>query len=232
MFPKRTYVVELIENLSSRQKLRVFSLIIVTTIGMHPAIAEEDCWNVGIFEEYKVDKKEKVSFSGDVKEVYVEFNYDSGEVTGSLTWNKIPSSGQTTNLVIGFGNVYGECTVVSEVYKMKGWSKKFTRNWDVAPRDYSRNMLGTLSIIASERNSISFSWLRSEIDADNRIRENCVSISTTIPSTYYKTNTTCITTGNVTNCDGPGRYATIKELELVTAWARGKWDTLHYTCTW
>jgi hypothetical protein len=219
--------------MTALKNLGVLALIVVTTISMHPAIAEEDCWNVGIFEKYQVDKKEKVSFSGDVKEVYAEFNYDEGVITGSVTWNKLPSSSQTTNLIIGFGNNYGECTTVSEAYKMKGWSKKFVRDWEVAPRDYSRDMLGTLSIIASDKNSVSFSWLRAEIDGDNnKIGETCVSVSTTIPSTYYKTNTTCITTGVVTTCDGPGRYATIKELDLVVAWARGRWDSIHYTCTW
>jgi len=58
-----------------------------------------------------------------------------------------------------------------------------------------------------------------------------VRINTTIPSSNYKTNTTCITTGNVTTCDGPGRYAYLKEIDLVIAWATSKWDSIHYECT-
>lgn len=213
------------------KSVSILGLIVMTAITMHPAIADEDCWNVGSYERTQVDKKERVSFSGDIQEVNALFDYDLGEITGSITWNRTPSSGQTTNLIIGFLNNSGECTTVSEAYKMKGWTKKFGRDWEIAPRDYSRDMLGTLSIIASEKNSISYSWLRSEIDADSHIGEHCVSVSTTVPSSYYTSSTTCITTGNVITCNGPGRYATLKELDLVVAWAKGKWDSIHYTCT-
>ncbi len=211
--------------------ISILGLIVATTVAMNPAIADEDCWNFGTYEKTQLDKKEKSSFSGDIQEVNALFDYDSKEIIGSVTWNRTPSAGQTTNLVIGFANNFGECTTVSEAFKMKGWSKKFSRDWEVAPRDYSRDMLGSLSIIGSEKNSISYSWTRPEIDADNPIGEHCVSVSTTIPSTYYKTNTTCITTGNVTTCDGPGRYASIKELDLVVAWATNKFDSIHYSCT-
>lgn len=213
------------------KSISFLGLIVATTVTMHPAIADEDCWNVGIYEKTQVDKKEKSSFSGDIQEVYAQFDYDLGEITGSITWSKVPSSSQTTNLTIGFLNNSGECTTVSEAFKMKGWTKKFGRDWEIAPRDYSWDMLGTLSIDASDKNSISFSWLRSEINADSQIGEHCVGVSTTIPTTYYKNNTTCITTGNVTTCNGPGRYAALKELDLVVAWARSKWDSIHYSCT-
>jgi hypothetical protein len=209
----------------------VFVLIVATTLTMHPAIADEDCWNFGTFEKTQLDKKEKSVFSGDIKEVKAVFDYDLGEISGSITWNRIPTSGQTTNLIIGFNDNMGDCVTVSEAYKMKGWTKKFSRDWEVAPRSYSPDMLGKFTILESGKNSLSFSWLKSKIDEDNRIGEHCVSISTTIPSSYYKTNTTCFTSGSITTCDGPGRYATLKELDLVIAWAKTKWESIHYTCT-
>lgn len=209
----------------------IFFLAILTTISMNPANADEECWNVGTYEKTQIDKKESTSFAGDIKEVHALFYYDQGEIYGSITWNRVPSGNQTTNLVVGFANNQGECTTVSEAYKMKGWTKKFGRDWEIAPRDYSKSMLGTLSIDDSTKNSISFSWLRPEIDADSHIGEHCIQVSTTIPSTFYKNSTTCITTGNVTTCTGPGRYSGYKDLDLVTAWARSKYDFLHYSCT-
>ena len=202
----------------------ILALIVSTTITMHPAIADEDCWNVGSYEKTQIDKKENSVFSGDIKQVEANFDYDLGEISGSIIWNRTPSSGQTSNLIIGFADNMGDCTTVSEAFKMKGWSKKFGRDWEVAPRDYSRNMLGTLTITGSSKNSISYSWLRSEVSSDDQIGEHCVSIITTVPSSYYSNSTTCITTGNVTTCNGPGRYAALKELDVVIAWARSKWD--------
>jgi hypothetical protein len=149
----------------------------------------------------------------------------------TITWNRVPTSSQTTNLTIGFVDNSGDCVTVSEGFRMKGWGKKFTRDRESTPRDYSPDMLGVLTSSPISKNSFSFAWLRSEIDADDQIGEHCVGVSTTIPSRYYKSSTTCIWTGNVSTCDGPGWYAGLKEQDLVVAWARSKWDDIHYTCT-
>lgn len=209
----------------------VFILSLVTFVSTSTAVAEEDCWNFGIFETNQVDKKEKTSFTGDIKQVQAVFDYDLGEVSGTITWNRVPASSQTTNLTIGFVDNSGDCVTVSEGFRMKGWGKKFTRDWESTPRDYSPDMLGVLTSSPISKNSFSFAWLRSEINADDRIGEHCVGVSTTIPSRYYKSSTTCIWTGNVSTCDGPGWYAGLKEQDLVVAWARSKWDDIHYTCT-
>lgn len=206
-------------------------LCFLTFISISSAVADEDCWNFGIFEKTQVDKKEKVSFAGDIKEVSAVFDYDLGEVSGTISWHRTPTSAQTTNLIIGFVNNSGDCVTVSEGFRMKGWGTKFGRDWENTPSDYSPDMLGSFTSSRTSKNAFTFNWVRSELDADNRIGEHCVGVSTNIPSKYYKNNTTCIWTGNVSTCDGPGWYAAIKEQDLVVAWARSKWDDIHYTCT-
>jgi hypothetical protein len=209
----------------------VFILSLITFVSTSTAVADEDCWNFGIFEKTQMDKKEKASFAGDIKDISVVFNYDLGEVSGTISWNRIPSSSQTTNLVIGFFANSGDCVSVSEGFRMKGWGKKFARDWESTPSDYSPDMLGKLTSSPKSKKSFSFNWLRSDINADTRMGVHCVSVSTTVPSKYYKSSTTCIWTGNVSTCDGPGWYAGLKEQDLVVAWARSKWDDIHYTCT-
>ncbi len=203
----------------------------MTCVFLEPALADEDCWNVGSFEKTQIDKKEKFSFSGDIKEVDALFDYDVGSISGSITWNRVPNSSQTTRLIIGFVDNSDDCTTVSEAYKMKGWGKKFGRDREFIPPGYSPDMLGKLSITATTKNSISFLWNKSEIDSDNVIGEHCVRVSTTVPSRYYQNNTTCITTGNVTTCDGPGWYAGLREQDLVIAWALTKFDRIDYMCS-
>jgi hypothetical protein len=189
------------------------------------------CWNVGLFEKSQLDPKEKASISGDLNQLHVYFDYESGEIWGQIMWNRIPSSSQTSNLTIGFANQSGDCVTVAEQFTMKGWSKKFVRDWTVAPRTYSPDMLGKLKVDGSTKNALSFTWIGPKPLYDGHLGEHCVKVVTTVPSRYQKTNTTCVTVGNVTNCDGPGWYSGTKEQDAVEVWARSRWSDIDFSCT-
>jgi hypothetical protein len=193
----------------------------------------EDCWNMGTYTNYVLDKSEKSSMSGDIRDIDAVFDYDSGIISGKITWNRTPSSSQTTNLIIGFIDNGGDCTTVAEAFKMKGWKKTLPRDRDTAPFDYSPDMMGVLSISETTKKSISFEWSMSDIDTQfgGKIGEHCIKVTTTVPGRFYQSNTTCYTSNNFTTCDGPGWYSGLKEVDSLTVWATTRWDSISYMCT-
>jgi hypothetical protein len=215
----------------ANHRVFLFSVFLIT-LNSSTAYAE-DCWNTGIYEKNILDKKEKNYITGDIKEIDAVFNYDVGEISGTVSWNRIPSSAQTTNLIIGFIDNGGDCVTVAEAFKMKGWKKSLPRDRDTAPFDYSPDMMGVLSISETTKNSISFDWSMASIDAQTggKIGEHCIKVTTTVPGRFYQSNTTCYTSNNFTTCDGPGWYSGLREIDSVTLWATNRWDSLSYMCT-
>lgn len=214
--------------------LKIILAVLISSLCAQSSHAESICWNRGVFEKEKIDRKESRYFSGDIRSIKAVFDYDRNKITGKLIWNTFPSSSNTTRLNFGFLQNTGDCVSVSEEFQMKGRSKKFLRNREEVPSDYSRDMLGTLKVSHWSKNSFSFSWTMSDLDFEmNHIMgESCVSVGTLKKGTWYKSSTTCVTTGNVTNCDGPGWVSGFEEFENVTVWARSHWDDIPSSCTY
>jgi len=201
---------------------------------VQPSYASSDCWNQqGLFISEKIDRAEKRFFTGDVKLIKGNFDYDEKLIRGNIVWSRLPNKNQTTTLVIGFyQNGTGNCVTVSEEFRMKGWTKKFTRNKEMI-MDFSNDMLGTLSISKWTRNSVIFDWSSAEIEEDQFMGETCISVSTSEKGSWYDSDTTCITSGQVTTCQGPGWVSGQREIENVTAWARKSKlsSNISYWCT-
>ncbi len=197
----------------------LFSLTVILSISLTVpyAFAEADCFNRGVVSKVKVDRKEKKSFSGDIKSIRVTYDYESSMLSGTISFNKIPTAKTITTLSIGEGYSDGTCSNPYETYLMTGWNKKFKRDsWNYT---VDKTWLGKLTITDSDKTSLSFEWTQATLHGNSAVTENCVSVKTDGPATFYKSQTTCIGTSGILTCDGPGWVNGTTELDFLTNFA-------------
>ena len=207
-----------VRNLGFLTTLLILSVLFSTSVS-----AFGDCYNFGIYNVKVVEKKKTGTFDGDLKELNVKYDYDNNVFRINLTYNKVPNTKQTTRINVGFGY---DCVSTSEIFIMKGFTKKFYRDMENASLADDPDFNGKLKLITSTKNSVTLDWFGPVYDQDKGLIEYCVGAEVTQPATFYQNGINCVTTGAFTHCTGPGYVSGTSTKDELKNWAKSKYDDL------
>lgn len=199
------------------RSLPILAISFLLSVG--PSWAASSCLNVGVVTKSTIDKKEKNSVAGDIKSLKIEYDYEMGQISGTITWNKVPTSKIRTKITIGEASEDARCNHGWENYLMTGWTKKFKLDPDTLLTLDDRTWVGKIQVVSSGKNFLNFIWTQPSFDAGNAMTQLCVAAISDRLGTFYDNSTTCFGQNGFINCQGPGWIPSEDEIDFVQNFA-------------
>lgn len=209
----------------------LFLIGISLLLFMQQSWAESGCFNVGVITKSTLDKKEKSSVAGDIKSLEVIYDYELSEITGTIIWNKVPTSKLITTVSIGETSQDPRCNDSYQTYLMTGWTKRFKADQENWYSGFDKTSIGNFKVLSSGKNTLNFVWKQSTQFSGFAMTQLCVAVFTNRIGTAYSNSINCIGNTNSLSCQGPGYIEAWNEIDFVQnfAFQRGR-EVDPYTC--
>lgn len=181
--------------------------------------ADSSCFNVGFVTKITSDKKDKKSIAGDIKSIAVIYDYAASQVSGTITWNKVPTSKLITRLTIGDISKDPRCNGRFENYLMTGWTKRFKADPESFYYDFDKSSYGRIKVLSSQKDSLDFIWTQASEYVGKAMTQLCVAVSTNQIGTSYNNTINCVGNFGSFACQGPGYIEAWNEIDFVQNFA-------------
>ena len=218
--------------------MKLFPIRVMFVVGLSLLLftqqswADSSCFNVGVVTKQTIDKKEKRSVAGDIKSLQVIYNYEVGQVFGTITWNKVPTSKLITTMTIGETSKDPRCNDLYENYLMTGWTKRFKVDPESLWDGSDKSSFGRIQVVSSGKNYLDFAWSQPSTYIGTAMTQLCVAVYTNSIGTAYNNSTNCFRVNeNFFHCQGPGYIEAWDEIDFVQNFAFQKGREVDpYTC--
>ena len=205
--------------------MRLFPIRVMFVVGLSLLIftqqswADSSCFNVGVVNKKVIDKKEKNSVAGDIKSLEISYDYEVGQISGSITWNKVPTSKLITTITIGETSQDPRCNDIYENYLMTGWTKKLKLDPETLRMVGEKSWVGRIQVLPSAKNSLDFVWTQPSFHAGEGMTHLCVAVFTNRIGSAYSNSTSCVGNAGFFTCQGPGYIESWNEIDFVQSFA-------------
>ena len=217
--------------------MRLFPIRVMFVVGLSLLLltqqswADSSCFNVGVVTKKTIDKKDKRSVAGDIKSLELIYDYEVSQISGTVTWNKIPTSKLITTITIGETSQDPFCNDIYENHIMTGWTKRFKVNPESLYDGFDKSRVGRIQIFSSGKNYLDFIWTQPSTYSGSAMTQLCVQVNTMRIGSAYNNSTTCFGNANVFTCQGPGWIPAEIEIDYVQNFAFQKGREVDpYTC--